>query len=104
MRVSSRFINADLTVERTETQQTYRGEEQTGASTVLTGRCYFQESGRTLQRKRDVYEAVTALVFYEGDLTAIEPGDRVTIDHDDGRSLEGAVEKIEPPNLLLLSL
>jgi hypothetical protein len=101
----STFNNASLTVERTETEDTFRGREETGSSTIMSSRCDAQESGKAVARARDLYDAGDVVVFPGDKVTPVEPGDRATIDTDDGRTIEGKVEEVSlMSNSLVVSL
>lgn len=90
----SYFSNATITVERSEGERTAAGYEETGTKTVLESRGDAQESGRSLERLQQLHDAGDVLFFCENSVTDVEPGDSVTIDHDDGRTLEGSIEEI----------
>ena len=99
------FHNADLTIKREETEETFRGEEVVGMATVLACRCDAQESGSTLQQARDVYETGDVVAFPEDVITTVEPGDKAEIVTDDNRTLEGRVDEVMLiSNALLISL
>lgn len=101
----SRFHNAGLVVTRRQTQETYRGDEKTGTTQLLSCRCDMQEAGKSLARARDVYETGDAIVFPEQSVTAVRPEDDVEVTSDDGRTITGVVEQVIPmSNSLLISL
>lgn len=99
------FHNADLTLTRSQGNRTAAGYERAGTETILQCRADAQESGRSLVRAQQLYEAGDLLVFAREPVTTVEPGDDVTIDHDDGRRLEGSVVEVIPlDNSLLVRL
>lgn len=87
------FRNCGIVVERHEGNRTPAGYEETGTKTVLECRADFQESGRSLERLQQLHETGDGLLFPEEDCTDVQPGDSVELDMDDGRRLEGSVEK-----------
>ncbi len=87
------FNNCTLTVTRPEGKRTAKGFEQTSTETVLEQRADAQESGRALQRAQQLYETGDALVF-ANEVSDVRPGDQVTLDMDDGRTLSGSVEEV----------
>lgn len=99
------FNNAKATVTRPKGERTAAGFERSGTQTVLETRGDFQESGRSLERAQQVYETGDGLFLADCGVSDVEPGDEVTINHDDGRTLEGSVEDvIAIDNSLLISL
>lgn len=99
------FANASLSVSRPAGERTPRGYERTGADTILQCRADAQESGRSLERAQQLYETGDVLVFCQKDVVRVEPGDRATLDMDDGRQLDGSVEEVMPiDRSLLISL
>lgn len=86
--------NASLSANRSDGTYTARGFDQTGTKTILDCRGDAQESGRTLERLQQVHETGDVLFFAEEDVTDVNPGDNVTLEMDDGRTLEGSVEKV----------
>jgi len=90
------FQNASITVTRTQGTRGPSGFEQTGTTTVLSGRGDLQESGKTLRRKQQAYESASAVFYADSGVTGVETGDDVMLDHDDGRTLTGSVAATEP--------
>lgn len=101
----ARFHNADLTVERTETEDTFRGREETGTKTIMSSRCDAQEGGKIIARARDIYDTGDIVLFPEHQVTPVRPGDRATVETDDGRTLEAEVDEVDlQSNSLIASL
>jgi len=99
------FSNATITVSRPEGNRTSAGFERTGTKEILETRGDFQESGRSLERAQQLFETGDGLFFATKGIGAVEPGDEVTLDMDDGRTMEGSVEEVIPlDNKLLISL
>jgi hypothetical protein len=90
----SYFANCTATVTRSQGNRTPAGYEETGTTTVLSCRADYQASGRRLERLQQVHETGDAVLFLEKDSANAEPGDSITVDHDDGRQLEGSVEEV----------
>lgn len=90
------FYNADITVTRSQVTRRPSGYNQTGTTTVLSGRGDLQESGKTLRRKQEAYESASGVFYADSGVTGVETGDDVTLDHDDGRTLTGSVAATEP--------
>lgn len=90
------FHNCSMTVSRAEGERTAVGFEESGTTTVLKCRADAQESGRDLERLQQLHETGDALVFASQAISGIEPGDQVTLNMDDGRTLEGSVEDASP--------
>jgi hypothetical protein len=99
------FNNGTLTVSRPQGQRTAKGFERAGTETVLSCRADAQESGRSLERAQQLYETGDMLAFCSKGVAEVEPGDSITLDMDDGRTIEGSVEEVMPiDSSLLLSL
>lgn len=99
------FSNASATIERPTGNRTAKGFEETGTEEVLSCRGDYQGSGRSLERAQQVYETGDGLFFANLDVAEVEPGDEITIRHDDGRVLDGSVDEvIGLDNKILLSL
>jgi len=92
LRYVNAFSNAKLLVKRAVGNRTAAGFEEVGMTTVLDCRADVQESGRALQRAQQLYETGDAVVFTEN-VEEVCPGDQVTLEMDDGRTLEGSVEE-----------
>lgn len=92
MALMSYFSNATITITRSEGSRGPSGYTESGTTTVLSSRCDAQLSGRSLERLQQLHETGDALCFIEGPIQSVEPGDSVTLNMDDGRSLEGSVE------------
>lgn len=93
MDVFDAFHNATITVERSEGERTAKGYEETGTKTVLQCRGDYQDGGKSLERLQQLVEEADGLFFAENSVTDVEPGDSVTIDLDDDRTLTGTVEQ-----------
>ena len=92
----SDFLNADLTVTRPEGSRGAGGYSESGPTTVLSCRCDAQDQGRTTQTAEEVHEGGSISVYAQGDVSAVQAGDRASISFDDGRSYEGSVQSVSP--------
>jgi len=100
----SHFNNAQIEIEQVNVENTARGPQATGRTTVLLCRGDLQENGRELQRQREVYQDGDALFYPEAgaDLVPVDPGDEVTLTADDGRVLTGSVAEVDQLSSALL--
>jgi hypothetical protein len=92
--IAASFENAKATVTRAEGSRGADGFSEGSTTTVLECRGDLQQSGRALEQRAAYYEAGDALFFARKSVIGAEPGDAVTIEHDDGRTLEMAVEEV----------
>jgi len=101
--IGTSFENAKATVTRAEGTRGADGFSEGSRATVLECRGDLQQSGRALEQRAAYYEAGDALFFARESVIGAEPGDAVTIDHDDGRTLAMTVEEVmhEDDTLLL---
>jgi hypothetical protein len=97
----SPFNNADLTVTRTKGARTAKGYEESGTTTVLECRCDYQGQGEGYQAQgeklrslQQLHQINGAKIFAEKDVGPVQPGDDVTVTHDDGGTTSGAVESV----------
>ena len=93
---SAFFSNSTATVERPEGTRSAAGYEQTGSKEILSCRGDAQESGRSLERLQQLHETGDLVFFAEQSVTDVEAGDNVILEMDDGRTLEGSVEEVNP--------
>ena len=99
------LANADITVTRSEGSRGADGWTESSTSTELECRGDWQQSGHRLEQMRAHYETGDGLFFAEDSVVGVEAGDSVTIDHDDGRTIEGTVAQVvHDDDSLLISL
>jgi len=102
---SSFFSNSTATVERPEGTRSAKGYEKTGSKEILSCRGDAQEGGRSLERLQQLHETGDLVFFAEQSVTDVEAGDGITLEMDDGRTIEGSVEEVSGlDNSLLISL
>ena len=102
---SAFFANADATISRPEGTRSAKGYEKTGSKEILSCRGDAQEGGRSLERLQQLHEMGDLVFFAEEPVVDVEAGDNISLDHDDGRTIEGSVEEVIPlDNSLLVGL
>ena len=102
---SAFFSNSTASVERPKGTRSAKGYEQTGSKEILSCRGDAQEGGRSLERLQQLHDVGDVVFFAEQSVANVEAGDNITLEMDDGRTIEGSVEKVSGlDNSLLISL
>jgi len=99
---SAIVANADATISRPEGTRSAKGYEKTGSKEILSCRGDAQEGGRSLERLQQLHETGDLVFFAEQSVTDVEAGDGITLEMDDGRTIEGSVEEVNPLDHSLL--
>jgi hypothetical protein len=99
------FTDDTITVTRQEGERTASGFEETGTKTVLDVEGDAQQGTRAYEQRAAFYETGDLLFFAEQAVTDVQPGDSVTVETEDNRSVDGTVaEVIHDDDSLLITL
>lgn len=90
---SGRFHTDEIEVTNATGTRDGDGFQKTGEETVLLSKGSLQQEGRLFRERTAYYETGDGLFFASKDIHSVSIGNSVTIDTEDGRTLNGTVEE-----------